>query len=74
MKGTPAASAARAACTSARGANIPPRPTGARITGNFSGWPSTSVVWSRAETSRMTLWRRTTCSRSATFARIVASS
>ena len=26
-------SAARAACTSARGAIIPPRPTGARITG-----------------------------------------
>ena len=31
--GIPAAAAARAACTSARAANIPHRPTGPRITG-----------------------------------------
>jgi hypothetical protein len=36
VNGTPARSAARAACTSARWANMPPSPTGARITGIFS--------------------------------------
>ena len=45
--GTPAASAARAACTSARGAIMPPSPTGARITGSASRWPSTSTAGSR---------------------------
>ncbi len=33
QNGTPAAAAARAASTSARGANMPQRPTGPRITG-----------------------------------------
>ena len=72
--GTPAASAARAACTSARGANIPASPTGASTTGSASCWPSTSTAGSRTLTSRITTCRSSTRSRSATFARIVASS
>jgi hypothetical protein len=72
--GIPARSAARAACTSARGANMPPSPTGARITGNASCCPSTSTRGSRTLTSRITTWRNRISSRSATFASIVASS
>src|SRR5947208_717613 len=53
MNGTPARSAARAAWTSARAAIMPPSPTGARITGIFSCWPSTSTACSRTLTLRL---------------------
>ena len=72
--GTPASPAARAARTSARRANIPPAPTGARITGMASRWPSTSTACSRTDTSRITICLSSTLSRSRTLARIVASS
>ena len=58
----------RAARTSRRGRRARGSP------GSSRRWPSTSTAWSRAETSRITTWRSSTCSRSATLARIVASS
>jgi len=74
MNGTPTDSAARAAWTSARRASIPASPTGASATGSASRSPSTSTAGSRTLTSRITTWRSSTRPRSATFARIVASS
>ena len=65
---------ARAAWTSARGANMPPSPTGPRITGRLSSWPRTVTACSRVLTSRMTRWRSATSARSATLAAMVASS
>ncbi len=73
-KGTRIASAAQAACTSARGASIPASPTGASTIGRPSSWPRTIVAGSRALTFRITIWRSFTASRSATFSRIVTSS
>ncbi len=46
--------AALAAATSARWANIPARPTGARITGIDRSWPSTVVRNDSSDTSRST--------------------
>ncbi len=57
QKVIPARSAARAASTSARGANMPANPTGASTSGIDNVSPSTVVASARDETSRRTLWR-----------------
>ena len=70
---TPARSAARAAWTSARWANIPPKPTGARMIGIASSSPMTVVESFLVETSRRTRWRSCSRLRSLRFAASVTS-
>ena len=74
QKGTPAASAARAACTSPRRANMPEKPTGPQITGIDSDWPNRVVAVLSEETSFITRWRRAIDLRSSTFRLRVISS
>ena len=73
VNGTPAAAAARAACTSPRRAFIPASPIGPSITGMASVWPNSRVWSSMPDTSRSTRWRSATCAKSATFRRSVSS-
>ena len=74
QNGTPKRSAARAAWTSARRANMPARPTGARSTGMVRSRPSTVVDTVMSDTSRSTRWRRPMSARSDSLARSVDSS
>ena len=74
QKGTPTASAARAAWTSARRANMPHSPTGARMTGMVNDSPRTVVRVRSSDTSRSTRWRSPIRARSASLSRSVDSS
>ncbi|MNT87956.1 hypothetical protein D3C72_2284390 [compost metagenome] len=67
VKGMPFLSAAWAACTSPRRANMPVRPTGASATGmeNFS--PNSSMLVSSWLMSLSTRWRNATSARSLTL-------
>ena len=73
QKVIPADSAARAAWTSARVANMPARPTGPRTTGIASSCPRTVVDIRSPDTSRSTRWRSWMSARSATLAASVDS-
>ena len=71
--GTPKRSAARAARISPSAQLRPVRPTGARATGMRTSRPSMVVRSERRSTSMPTRWRSASDSRSARFARSVAS-
>ena len=74
QKAMPICSAAWAACTSARVAYMPARPTGPSTRGMARDWPSTVVASCSSDTSRSTRWRRWIAARSSTLARSVDSS
>ena len=67
VKGMPFWSAAMAACTSPRRANMPVRPTGASVTGSDSFSPNSSMLVSSWLMSLSTRWRRATLAKSSTL-------
>ena len=74
VNGTPAASAARTACTSPRRATMPASPTGASASGRLQCCPASWAEVSMCSTSTSTRWRSRTAPKSATLAASVRSS
>ena len=73
VKGTPAASAARAARISPSACCIPVSPTGASATGIATSCPAMVLAVLRPDMSTATRWRRRISAKSVVFSRKVCS-